>query len=104
MIRNAAGRANDDAIRSLIIRYKLLGTREFFVIYHTKCGMEFFKKAVVSTRCRKRQQRDRSDHTALVTDDDRRTLLAQRSNNRATVYSPQCRKRSSPRWLLSSPP
>ncbi len=42
VIRNAGGRASDDAIRSLIISYKLLGTREFFVIHHTDCGMEFF--------------------------------------------------------------
>ena len=42
VIRNAGGRASDDAIRSLIISYKLLGTREWFVIHHTNCGMEFF--------------------------------------------------------------
>ena len=40
VIRNAGGRASDDAIRSLVISYKLLGTREWFVIHHTKCGME----------------------------------------------------------------
>ena len=42
VIRNAGGRASDDAIRSLIISYKLLGTKEWFVIHHTNCGMEFF--------------------------------------------------------------
>jgi len=42
VIRNAGGRASDDAIRSLVISYKLLGTREFFVIHHSDCGMEFF--------------------------------------------------------------
>jgi carbonic anhydrase len=42
VIRNAGGRASDDAIRSLVISYKLLGTREFFVIHHTNCGMELF--------------------------------------------------------------
>ena len=42
IIRNAGGRASDDAIRSLVISYKLLGTREWFVIHHTNCGMEFF--------------------------------------------------------------
>ena len=42
MIRNAGGRASDDAIRSLVISYKLLGTREWFVIHHTNCGMETF--------------------------------------------------------------
>ncbi len=42
VIRNAGGRASDDAIRSLVISYKLLGTREWFVIHHSNCGMEFF--------------------------------------------------------------
>ena len=42
VIRNAGGRASDDAIRSLVISYKLLGTREWFVIHHTDCGMQTF--------------------------------------------------------------
>lgn len=42
VIRNAGGRASDDAIRSLVISYKLLGTSEWFVIHHTDCGMETF--------------------------------------------------------------
>lgn len=42
VIRNAGGRASDDAIRSLVISYKLLGTREWYVIHHTHCGMETF--------------------------------------------------------------
>jgi carbonic anhydrase len=47
VIRNAGGRASDDAIRSLVISYKLLGTREWFVIHHTDCGMEYFTDAVM---------------------------------------------------------
>lgn len=47
VIRNAGGRASDDAIRSLVISYKLLGTREWFVIHHTDCGMETFTDAVI---------------------------------------------------------
>ena len=47
VIRNAGGRASDDAIRSLVISYKLLGTREWFVIHHTDCGMEFFSDDVM---------------------------------------------------------
>ncbi|MDE3838862.1 carbonic anhydrase [Bacillus methanolicus] len=47
VIRNAGGRASDDAIRSLIISYKLLGTREWFVIHHTDCGMETFTNEVI---------------------------------------------------------
>jgi carbonic anhydrase len=47
VIRNAGGRASDDAIRSLVISYKLLGTQEFFVVHHTNCGMEFFTNDVI---------------------------------------------------------
>src|SRR5205823_12425988 len=42
MIRNAGGRASDDAIRSLIISTELLGTDEFAAIHHTDCGMLTF--------------------------------------------------------------
>ena len=48
IIRNAGGRASDDAIRSLVISYKLLGTKEWFVIHHTNCGMTFFTDEVMS--------------------------------------------------------
>lgn len=48
VIRNAGGRASDDAIRSLVISYKLLGTREWFVIHHTGCGMELFSNDIMS--------------------------------------------------------
>ena len=47
VIRNAGGRASDDALRSLVISYKLLGTNEFFVIHHTDCGMLFFTDEVM---------------------------------------------------------
>ena len=48
VIRNAGGRASDDAIRSLVISYKLLGTKEWFVIHHTNCGMETFTNDIMS--------------------------------------------------------
>jgi carbonic anhydrase len=48
VIRNAGGRASDDAIRSLVISYKLLGTAEWFVIHHTDCGMEYFTNDVMA--------------------------------------------------------
>lgn len=47
VIRNAGGRASDDAIRSLVISYKLLGTKEWFVVHHTDCGMETFTDEIM---------------------------------------------------------
>src|SRR5678810_615446 len=48
VIRNAGGRATDDVIRSLVISYKLLGTKEWFVIHHSNCGMELFTDDVMA--------------------------------------------------------
>jgi carbonic anhydrase len=43
VIRNAGGVATDDAIRSLTISQRLLGTNEIVLIHHTDCGMVTFK-------------------------------------------------------------
>ncbi len=43
VIRNAGGVATDDAIRSLVISQRLLGTKEIVLIHHTDCGMLTFK-------------------------------------------------------------
>jgi carbonic anhydrase len=43
VIRNAGGVVTDDAIRSLVISQRLLGTREVILIHHTDCGMLTFK-------------------------------------------------------------
>jgi carbonic anhydrase len=48
VIRNAGGRASDDAIRSLVISHKLLGTKEWFVIHHTNCAMELFTGEIMA--------------------------------------------------------
>ncbi|KAH7104496.1 carbonic anhydrase, partial [Auriculariales sp. MPI-PUGE-AT-0066] len=44
IIRNAGGRASD-ALRSIIISQRMLGTREIAVIHHTQCGIFTFKNA-----------------------------------------------------------
>jgi carbonic anhydrase len=51
VIRNAGGVATDDAIRSLAISQRLLGTKEIILIHHTDCGMltftdDGFKQAI----------------------------------------------------------
>jgi carbonic anhydrase len=48
VIRNAGGRASDDAIRSLVISYKLLGTKEWFVVHHSDCGMQLFNDEIMA--------------------------------------------------------
>jgi len=47
VVRNAGGRATEDAIRSLVISYKLLGTKEWFVVHHVDCGMLSFTNEAI---------------------------------------------------------
>ena len=75
VIRNAGGRASDDAIRSLVISHKLLGTNEWFVIHHTDCGMELFTSDIIS------ELLENSLDTAEVTSDGWRNI----SNNGGSV-------------------
>lgn len=42
VIRNAGGVASDDALRSLVISNRLLGTQTAYVVGHTQCGMVSF--------------------------------------------------------------
>jgi carbonic anhydrase len=42
LIRNAGGLASDDAVRSLLLSQRLLGTRSVMVIHHSRCGLESF--------------------------------------------------------------
>ena len=67
VIRNAGGRASDDAIRSLVISYKLLGTQEWFVIHHTNCGMEFFDSTQMGELSRTASRPPSSARTASGT-------------------------------------
>jgi carbonic anhydrase len=43
IIRNAGGVVSDDAVRSLVISQRLLGTNEIILIHHTDCGMLTFR-------------------------------------------------------------
>lgn len=43
VIRNAGGVVSDDAVRSLVISQRFLGTREIMLIHHTDCGMMTFR-------------------------------------------------------------
>src|ERR1700678_569950 len=75
LVRNAGGIASDDAIRSLLLSQRLLGTNAVMVIHHTRCGLETFEEdaladeiethvgaraAAVSARCLPRRRRGRA--------------------------------------------
>jgi carbonic anhydrase len=61
VIRNAGGRASDDAIRSLIISEELLGTEAVYVVHHTECGMLTFSNEQLADRLRQRFGADPGD-------------------------------------------
>jgi carbonic anhydrase len=61
VIRNAGGRASDDAIRSLIISSHLLGTNEYVVIHHTDCGMLTFSNEDLQHKLAEETGADASD-------------------------------------------
>ena len=61
VIRNAGGRASDDAVRSLIISTRLLGTQEVAVIHHTDCGMLTFSNADLRAKLAEEAGTDASD-------------------------------------------
>ncbi len=52
VIRNAGGRVSEDAIRSLVISERLLGTDEIVVIHHTDCGMLTFENEDLMAKIR----------------------------------------------------
>lgn len=60
VIRNAGGRASEDAIRSLVVSSHLLGTREFLVIHHTDCGMLTFTNDEIRDQIRQKLGADAS--------------------------------------------
>jgi carbonic anhydrase len=50
VIRNAGGRATDDARRALALSQAVMGTREIMVIHHTECALGRFKQAELAER------------------------------------------------------
>jgi len=98
VIRNAGGRASDDAIRSLIISSRLLGTTEYVVIHHTDCGMLTFSNDDLHKKLREETGADAShidflpfgDLEQSVRDDVKRIqespLIARGTSVRGFIY------------------
>jgi carbonic anhydrase len=61
VIRNAGGRASDDAIRSLAISQQLLGTTAVVVIHHTDCGMLTFSNEDLRKKLKQELNADAED-------------------------------------------
>ncbi len=89
IIRNAGGVVTDDVIRSLIISYKLLGTREFLIINHTNCGMATFTDEELQQRMAKEHGVDASQIHFHAFGDLRENVEAQVQKIRQSPFIPQ---------------
>lgn len=69
VIRNAGGRASEDAVRSLVISQRLLGTEEVVVVHHTDCGMLTFKNEDLAAKVKSDLGVDCSDRDFLPFED-----------------------------------
>lgn len=73
VIRNAGGRARD-ALRSLVVSQRLLGTREVAVIHHTDCGMLTFTNDQLRDQIRRELDTDASGVDFLPFSDVERSV------------------------------
>src|SRR5881397_3338875 len=88
VIRNAGGLVTDDALRSLIISHKLLGTETFFVIEHTDCGMLTFKDEQLQQRLKEETGQDASNVPFHAFSNVEENLLAQLKKIRQSPFLP----------------
>jgi carbonic anhydrase len=89
VIRNAGGRASDDAIRSLIISSQLLGTKEFAVIHHTDCGMLTFSNQDLQAKLAETVEGDLSGLDFLPFSDNEESVRADVELIRQSPYMPK---------------
>lgn len=89
VVRNAGGRATEDAIRSLVISHELLGTRHFLVIHHTDCGMMTFTNEQLRARLREHLGADASTMDFLPFSDLVESVRADVATLRASPLIPK---------------
>jgi thiosulfate/3-mercaptopyruvate sulfurtransferase len=88
VIRNAGGLVTDDALRSLIISHKLLGTETIFVINHTDCDMLTFRDEELQQRLKEETDKDAGDIKFGAFSDVEQNLLNQINRIRESPFLP----------------
>lgn len=88
IIRNAGGLVTEDALRSLIISHRLLGTQTVFVIEHTGCGMLSFRDEELRQRLKQETGRDTGDLEFHAFSNLEANLRAQLEKVRETPFLP----------------
>jgi len=89
VIRNAGGRASEDAIRSLIISEQLLGTTEIVVIHHTDCGMLTFSNKDLHTKLQQEFKADASHIDFLPFSDLEQSVRDDLATIKASPFIPE---------------
>jgi len=89
IIRNAGGLVTDDALRSLIISSRLLGTRTFFVVEHTDCGMLTFQDEQLRQQLKQESGHDAGHLTFQAFSDLEENLRAQLRRIRENPFLPK---------------
>jgi carbonic anhydrase len=89
IIRNAGGLATEDALRSLIISTRLLGTRTIYVIEHTDCGMLTFQDEQLRQQLKKESGQETSHLHFLAFADLEENLRAQLRRIRENPFLPR---------------
>ncbi|MDQ3533911.1 MAG: carbonic anhydrase [Actinomycetota bacterium] len=87
-VRNAGGRVSGDAIRSLVISQRLLGTNEVVVIHHTDCGMLTFSNDDLVAKIREDLGADASDHDFLPFGDLEQSVIDDVAAVRSSDFIP----------------
>jgi carbonic anhydrase len=88
ILRNAGGRATDDAIRSMIVSSVVLGTREVVIIHHTKCGMHGVTNEQLRERIRQSSGNDPAGVDFLPFTDEEQSVREDVARVRACPYFP----------------
>ena len=88
VIRNAGGRVTEDAIRSLVISERLLGTEEVVVVHHTDCGMLTFRNEDLTAKIKEDLGVDASGHDFLPFSDLEESVREDVEKIRASALIP----------------
>lgn len=88
ILRNAGGRASDDALRSITLSTRTLGTREVMVIHHTQCGLYSEDETALRRSLDEATGQDTSDMPILSFDDLDGSVIADVRSVRSYPYLP----------------
>ena len=103
MIRNFGTVIDDDAVRSLVLSTRLLGSREIMIINHTDCGMLRFTDSELRTGSARRPGRRRSRRPGSTASPTPRRTPRSRSRRPGHIHGSRRTFRSGGSFLTSTP-